>query len=974
VTTFAPGSLVSARGREWVVLPDSDEELLVLRPLGGGEDETAAVLPALEQVISARFPPPGPGDLGDASGGHLLRTALQIGFRSSAGPFRSLANLAVEPRAYQYVPLLLALRQSPVRILIADDVGIGKTVEAGLIATELIAQGDAQRLAVLCSPALAEQWQRELREKFSIDAEVVLPSTVGRLSRGLMLDESLFDRHSFTIISTDFIKSPQRSQEFVNHCPDLVIVDEAHTCIADGAGGGGTSGRTQRFDLMRRIAAKADRHLVLITATPHSGKAQGFQNLVGLLDPELATLDLDAVEGRSRLARHFVQRRRGDVRKYLTEDTDFPSDRLSREAPYRLSPEYTALFERVLAYARGQVGNEEVAAGEQLVHRRVRWWSVLALLRALASSPVAAAATLRTRASAASAATVQEADALGRAAVLDTADTDVLEGIDALPGADPDPVEGDGGSDQDRDQNKQTARVEDGVASPSNRAATRERRFLLDLARAADGLVGPTLDRKLAVLTTEVKALLADGYDPIVFCRFIPTAGYVATYLQSALRSTATVTAVTGELPPALREERIAELSATPGRHVLVATDCLSEGVNLQSAFQAVVHYDLAWNPTRHEQREGRVDRFGQERDIVRAVTIYGQDNGIDQIVLDVLIRKFKAIREATGVSVPVPDEADGVVEALLERLIRRHGDPDQLAFELPDDPQRTELFREWESAAERERVSRTKYAQDGIHPEEAMREAEAARSALGTRADIEIFTLEALRALGASVTPIDIASWRADTSAVPTGLRDALPPGLEEPLVLHRDLPIPKGQTVLARTDPTVEAVGRYVLDTALDPPVGARVATRAGVARSSAVSIRTTLLLLRFRFHIDLPGPNGVHQQVCEEARFAAFSGSPEHPEWLSREAVDATLEVRPDRNVDPAHATTLIDELSMAAHDWEPLLGAMADDLADELLDAHRRVRSGAGVPRRGLTVTAQKPVDLLGTYVILPVAVG
>ena len=175
------------------------------------------------------------GDLGDAASGQLLRTALRVGFRSSAGPFRSLARLAVEPRAYQYVPLLMALRQDPVRVLIADDVGIGKTIEAGLIAAELIAQGDVGRLAVLCSPALAEQWQRELRDKFGIDAEVVLPSTAGRLSRGLMLDESLFDRHPYTVISTDFIKSPQRRQEFLNHCPELVIVDEAHTCVADGA-------------------------------------------------------------------------------------------------------------------------------------------------------------------------------------------------------------------------------------------------------------------------------------------------------------------------------------------------------------------------------------------------------------------------------------------------------------------------------------------------------------------------------------------------------------------------------------------------------------------------------------------------------------------------------------------------------------------------------------------------------------------
>ena len=333
MSVYSTGSLVTARGRDWVVLPGSDAELLVLRPLGGNDDDTAGVLPALEEVHPASFPPPQVGDLGDAASGQLLRTALQIGFRSTAGPFRSLGKLAVEPRAYQYVPLLMALRQDPVRILISDDVGIGKTIEAGMVAAEMIAQGDIERLAVLCSPALAEQWQAELREKFSIDAELVLASTATRLSRGLMLDESLFERYPFTVVSTDFIKSPQRRQEFVNHCPKLVIIDEAHTCVADGAGGGGGPARTQRYDLAREVAADRSRHLVLVTATPHSGKEQGFRNLVGLLEPELALVDLDTVRGRERLARHFVQRRRADIRHYISEDTEFPSDRQTKEVP-----------------------------------------------------------------------------------------------------------------------------------------------------------------------------------------------------------------------------------------------------------------------------------------------------------------------------------------------------------------------------------------------------------------------------------------------------------------------------------------------------------------------------------------------------------------------------------------------------------------------------------------------------------------
>ncbi len=343
----------------------------MVRPLGGTEEEVTGLLTGLEAVESARFDLPDPARPGDFRSGRLLRDAVRFGFRSSAGPFRSFARLAVEPRPYQLVPLLLALKLDPVRMLIADDVGIGKTVEAALIARELLDRGEIERLAVLCSPQLATQWQMELRDKFHIEAEVVLPGTAPRLERHCRRNESLFERYPFVIVSTDFIKSERRRDEFRRTCPELVIVDEAHTCASGWEGRGG---RHQRYDLLKALAADGRRHLLLVTATPHSGNETAFRSLLTLLDPGLADLPEDLLgpqnePQRRRLAARFVQRKRGDIRRYLDADTPFP-ERTEAELPWRLSADYKQLFERVLDYAR-----EVVRDGDAAPHRqRVRWW------------------------------------------------------------------------------------------------------------------------------------------------------------------------------------------------------------------------------------------------------------------------------------------------------------------------------------------------------------------------------------------------------------------------------------------------------------------------------------------------------------------------------------------------------------------------------------------------------------------------
>jgi len=913
--------------------------------MGGGSADETGIFPDLEPVEPATFAAPTTRDLGDHASARLLRDALRIGFRSSAGPFRSLASLAVEPRSYQYVPLLMALRQDTVRLLVSDDVGIGKTVEAGLIAAELLATGQARGLSVLCSPALAEQWADELRDKFGLDATLVLPSTATRLQRGLGLDETIFGRYPITVVSTDFIKSPVRRDEFVRAAPDLLIVDEAHTAVSDGSGQGAGRGRTQRHELLRRLAADPHRHLLLVTATPHSGQDTGFRNLLELLDSRLVGIDLDRAQDRALLAQYFVQRRRGDIRRYLDQDTPFPRDRESQERPYALHAHYRDLFDDVLDYARSSVLDDD----GQTVRQRVRWWSALALLRSLASSPAAAAATLRTRAANAAAVTADEADLLGRASVLDLADDEAIESTDTTPGA----------LTADEDQ-------------------TPERRRLLAFARTAESLQGPKQDVKLAELFRVVDDLLRDGYHPIVFCRYIPTAEYVGEHLATHLGKKARCAVVTGTLPPAERVARIAALTDEPGPVVLVATDCLSEGVNLQENFDAVVHYDLAWNPTRHEQREGRVDRFGQSRDVVRAVTLYGTDNQIDGLVLEILLRKHDAIRRATGVSVPVPDSSDHVMNAVLEGLLLRGRDysGEQLTLDGLAEPAREALDEAWTSAADKEKASRTKYAQDGIKPEEVAREVDEVRAALGGSQDIETFVYTTLTALGSAVNPTD-AAVIASTAALPRALAEALTPGHREPLPFHRQPPAPAKHALLARTDPDVEVIARYVLDAALDPDalpsdLSRRLARRAGVFRTPAVSARTSVLLLRYRMNLTLPGRDGPAHQVVEQAEIVAYTGRATDPAWLTaQDAAGIFTAGAASIGAGPLAEQALqrtLDDLP----DLTPHLDRFATQAAEGVHESHRRVRRASGDRLRGLSVEPILPADVLGVWVYLPEA--
>jgi hypothetical protein len=567
----------------------------------------------------------------------------------------------------------------------------------------------------------------------------------------------------------------------------------------------------------------------------------------------------------------------------------------------------------------------------------------LALLRALASSPASAVATLRSRASVLDTETAEEADELGRRMVFDQMEDESIEGIDTTSGSD---------------------------LGEEDEEAKKNRRKLQALANEADKLKGEK-DAKLAVVTDKVKKLLKSGYRPIVFCRFIHTAEYVEKELQKALKKGVEVRSVTGTIPPADREARILELAESKS-HVLVATDCLSEGINLQDHFDAVVHYDLSWNPTRHEQREGRVDRYGQSSPKVSVTTMYGVDNQIDGIVLEILIKKHQNIRNSLGISVPVPINSDKVIEAIFEGILLRKKPSADDQLVLGDQfmkPQKDKLHEMWDRAVQREASNlRTMFAQVPIKVEQVKEELESVRKSLGSSDVVEAFTTGALRLYGASIK--NGGAYSFDLTETPKALREMLSFTDGAKFKARFSMPVEEDEEYLTRTHPIVESLATHVLDASLDEHVDS-IARRCGVIRTNAVETRTTVLLLRLRYHIVKKDEEGEHPLLAEDSAVLGFTGSTADAKWLPEGEVEKLLEVTPDGNTDPSMAKNFLSKVIADLQSLEPHLNDYAEEQGKKLLDSHKRVRSASKIKNVSYRVEPKKPVDVLGVYVYLPI---
>jgi len=529
--TFSPGSLVHLRGRDWIVQPSEDpEELLVVKPLGGSDDETTGIFLPLgfeeDKPEKAEFRKPDPQDLGNIASARVLYEAARLSFRNGAGPFRSLAKISFRPRSYQMVPLVMSLRQEVTRLLIADDVGIGKTIEALLIVKELLERRIIKRFAIVCLPHLCDQWQREIREKIGMDAVVIRSNTQARLDREIVGDTSVYQFYPFQIISIDYIKSDQRRAVFIQEAPEMVVVDEAHSCACPQ---GATKNQQQRHALVHDLASNPDRHLVLLTATPHSGKTDEFQSILGLIKPEFEGINPTTADQKQRkeLAKHYIQRRRGDVSKWMDGDTPF-AEREAGEVNYDLSPAYASFFDELYRFARTLIVGD--FDGQT---KRVHYWTALGLLRGVMSSPAAGVAMLQNRQSKLAQQALQEETQTNP-----LADPGDSVGDDSLPGE-----------------------LIDGYQWSES-----EKNTLRRLEKSLAEICASRDDSKIKTAANTVKSWIKEGLNPVIFCQYIATANYVGEVLKELLPRKVQVQVVTSEDPDEVRRERIDAMKSSGQR------------------------------------------------------------------------------------------------------------------------------------------------------------------------------------------------------------------------------------------------------------------------------------------------------------------------------------------------------------------------------------------------------------------------
>ena len=600
----------------------------------------------------------------------LLATRWSLSSVLEGLPLQAPFRGAIQLEDYQLEPVVRALRMPRVSLLIADDVGLGKTIEAGMVVQELLARQRIRRILILCPASLQQQWAEEMEQKFALRFEVVDRAYVQRLRREYGVHVNPWASYPRLIASMDFLKREVPLREFRASLSggrskglrdwDLLVIDEAHN-VAPSARTSYVRD-TDRTQMVRQILPHFE-HRLFLTATPHNGYTESFTALLEMLDP--LRFSRGPVVNREHLDTVMVRRLKDDLVDALGRKR-FP-ERTVEALPVALAGDEGDLFADLDRYTKLVLGR--LTKREKLPVQ----FALTLLKKRLLSSPLAFAHSIDVHHSHLVPAPAPSDD---DAPASDGSEENgrVVEALHRR-------LAEDFSDDEEKDRTEETALTE---TAGFFRVTDEERRLVEGLKERA-GRLRERADGKAQVLLDWIRERLllpngrdGDGWNAerlIVFTEYKDSLAYLERLLAAEGWGDRVIT-LFGGMPSREREAIKARFSAPPEEEparILVATDAASEGLNLQKRCHYLVHYEIPWNPNKMEQRNGRIDRHGQRRPPLCLHFAY--DGWEDQHFLDVVVDKVRRQRHDLG-------SVGDVIAAQVEQALRG----ERLVIETPDD------------------------------------------------------------------------------------------------------------------------------------------------------------------------------------------------------------------------------------------------------------------------------------------------
>lgn len=762
---------------------------------------------------------------GDGNKFRLVSEAQRIRLAHLFDPVLAVHTSLVEPLPHQITAVYEAmLPRQPLRFLLADDPGAGKTIMAGLLMKELVARGDLQRCLVVCPGSLVEQWQDELYRRFHLSFEIMTNDKLEAARTG-----NWFLENNLVISRLDKLSRDEDIQLKLQapECQwDLVVCDEAHKLSATFFGG--EVKFTKRYHLGQLLSGLT-RHFLLMTATPHNGKEEDFQLFLALLDG-------DRFEGRFRDGVHQVDT--SDLMRRMVKESLLKFDgtalfpeRIAYTVPYKLSNSEARLYKEVTDYVREEFNRAEALANDKQVG--TVGFALTILQRRLASSPEAIYQSLRRRNERLQK-RLRELEILQRgAAAPPVADAHLLDADDVEDLEDAPDNEVQAAEEEILDQATAARTIEELKAEISTlgrleslansvRRGGEDRKWR-ELASLLSEIFKTAANSETEANTSQTNPAGIPSPKPsptqklVIFTEHRDTLTYLETRVTTLLGRKEAVVIIHGGMG---REERLKAQESfkhDPDVQVLIATDAAGEGINLQRA-HLMVNYDLPWNPNRIEQRFGRIHRIGQTE--VCHLWNLVADETREGDVYRTLLEKLEQARQALGGQVfdvlgKLQFEGRPLRDLLIQAI--RYGESDEVRARLNqaianavDRPQLQNLIEE------------RALAHDVMDPSRVARVREEMERAEARRLQphyIESFFLEAFNQLGGTVRQRETRRYEVTHVPATVRNRDRLI-GLGEPvlpryerIVFEKPLIAPQGEALAAFVCP-----GHPLLDATLD------------------------------------------------------------------------------------------------------------------------------------------------------------